>query len=95
MIRVGCINFIIFGVMQVSVSGDFVNWMLFGKVKGFGGVMDLVFNFEKIKVVVIMEYIDKKGNFKIVKQCVFFLIGKVCVSCIIIEFVSFLLYFFF
>lgn len=91
MICSGCIDLIIFGVMQVSVIGDFVNWMLFGKVKGFGGVMDFVSNFSKIKVVVIMEYIDKKGNVKIVKQCVFFLIGCVCVLRIIIEFVSIVL----
>lgn len=59
--------------------------MLPGKIKGFGGAMDLVSNPTNTKVVVTMEHTDKKGGPKIVKQCDFPLTGKTCVSRIITD----------
>jgi 3-oxoacid CoA-transferase len=62
--------------------------MLPGKIKGFGGAMDLVSNPELTKVVVTMDHSDRKGNPKIVNQCTLPLTGKSCVSTIITELVS-------
>jgi 3-oxoacid CoA-transferase len=56
-----------------------------GKIKGFGGAMDLVSNPQKTKVVVTMEHTDKKGRPKILNQCQFPLTGRACVSLIITE----------
>lgn len=85
MIRSGRVDMTILGAMQVSQSGDLANWMLPGKVKGFGGAMDLVSRPDKTRVVVVMEHCDKKSRPKLVKECEFPLTGQACVSRIITE----------
>ncbi|KAK5195064.1 hypothetical protein LTR96_002938 [Exophiala xenobiotica] len=85
MIRSGRIDLTILGGLQVGAKGDLANWMVPGKIKGFGGAMDLVSNPEKTKVIVTMEHTDKKGRPKIVNQCSLPLTGKACVSMIITD----------
>lgn len=95
MIRGGRIDLALLGAMQVSEKGDLANWMLPGRIKGFGGAMDLVSNPSGTRVVVVTEHVDKKGRAKIKPLCDFPLTGTKCVSRVITDLVSWFFCFWF
>ena len=84
MIRGGKINITILGALQVSRKGDLANWIIPGKlVKGMGGAMDLVGS--PSRVVITMEHVAKKNQFKILEECSLPLTGKNVVSRLITD----------
>lgn len=86
-IRGGHVNITILGALEVDQHGSIANWatpIAPGKYSpGMGGAMDLVTGAHK--VVVTLQHNDKKGNSKILDQCLLPLTGKGVVDVIITD----------
>jgi 3-oxoadipate CoA-transferase beta subunit len=80
MMRGGHLDICVMGDYQVSVGGDLANWSTGAQdaIPAVGGAMDLAIGARKVYV--MMDYLTKKGECKLVKQCSYPLTGLGCVS---------------
>ena len=80
MIRGGHIDICVLGAFQVSARGDLANWHTGAAdaIPAVGGAMDLAAGAKAVYV--MMEHVTKKGEAKIVADCVYPLTGVRCVS---------------
>lgn len=80
MMRGGHLDICVMGAYQVSVGGDLANWSTGAQdaIPAVGGAMDLAIGARKVYV--MMGYLTKKGECKLVKQCSYPLTGLGCVS---------------
>ena len=84
MIRGGHVDLAIMGAMQVSAGGDLANWAVpGGKVMGIGGAMDLASGCRRL--IVMMQHVTKKREFKLVGRCDYPLTALRVVSLVITE----------
>jgi 3-oxoadipate CoA-transferase beta subunit len=80
MMRGGHIDVCVLGAFQVAVNGDLANWHTGAPeaIPAVGGAMDLAIGAKK--TFVMMEYLNKGGQAKLVPQCTCPLTGVGCVS---------------
>ena len=80
MMRGGHLDYCVMGAFQVSESGDLANWHTGAAdaIPAVGGAMDLAIGAKK--TFVMMEYLTKGGQAKLVSQCSYPLTGLGCVS---------------
>lgn len=85
MIRGGYMDIAVLGALQVSEKGDLAGWNIpaagRGKVGNIGGSMDLAVGAKRL--IVAMEHITNKGEYRILKQCTYPLTAKECVDLIV------------
>lgn len=80
MMRGGHLDICVLGAFQVSANGDLANWHTGapGAIPAVGGAMDLAVGAKK--VFVMMEYLTKTGECKLVQQCSYPVTGVNCVD---------------
>ena len=80
MMRGGHLDYCILGAFQVSANGDLANWHT-GKpddIPSVGGAMDLASGAKN--VFVMMQYLTREGDCKILENCSYPLTGLGCVN---------------
>ena len=80
MMRGGHLDVCVLGAFQVSASGDLANWHTGAEdaIPAVGGAIDLAIGAKKTYV--MMEFLTKSGESKLVPQCAYPLTGIGCVS---------------
>jgi 3-oxoadipate CoA-transferase, beta subunit len=80
MMRGGHLDLCVLGAFQVSRKGDLANWHTGAPdaIPAVGGAMDLAIGAKR--TFVMMEYLTKAGESKIVESCSYPLTGIACVS---------------
>ena len=80
MMRGGHLDVCVLGAFQVSVKGDLANWHTGAPdaIPAVGGAMDLAIGAKKTYI--MMEYLTKGGEAKLVGACSYPLTGVGCVS---------------
>lgn len=80
MMRGGHLDVCVLGAFQVSVKGDLANWHTGAPdaIPAVGGAMDLAIGAKR--TFVMMEYLTKGGQAKLVPECGYPLTGLGCVS---------------
>ena len=80
MMRGGHLDVCVLGAFQVSVNGDLANWHTGAPdaIPAVGGAMDLAIGAKK--TFVMMEFLTRQGESKLVPECTYPLTGIGCVS---------------
>jgi 3-oxoadipate CoA-transferase, beta subunit len=80
MMRGGHLDICVLGAFQVSAAGDLANWHTDAAdaIPAVGGAMDLAIGAKK--TLVMMDYLTKGGEAKLVPACTYPLTGLACVS---------------
>ncbi len=80
MMRGGHLDICVLGAFQVSAGGDLANWHTGAPdaIPAVGGAMDLAIGAKK--TVVMMDYLTRGGEAKLVSACTYPLTGLGCVS---------------